>query len=125
VEINPQDLAMQIGKLIGDRCALEMANVERNLAKKTDEFRIELMAEVREVKTEIRDIKKSQAEHSVAIGRIETRMEEGEKRFQALERRVSELEKRETETSLTLAKLTGVGGVGAILGGGIALFFKG
>jgi|CXWL01.1.fsa_nt_gi chromosome segregation ATPase len=115
-EVDPQKLAMEIGKLIGDRCALEMAIVERNLANRVEAFRTEMMTEVREVKSEIRDIKETQSHQAVSIAEINTRLAEGERRFQALEDRVARLEQRERAATIGMAKLAGVATAGSGLG---------
>lgn len=100
-------LAVEMANLIGDRFALKLSEVEKALATKTDEARAEIMREVQIIKAE-------QSKATVAIVRIETRLDEGDKRFTKLEERVAAIEERERKTVSGLLKLFAAAGLGAV-----------
>lgn len=78
-------LAMEVGKLIGDRCANEIRNVESSLRDRIDMHHREQMEQIEKVK-------ETQVAMQVTQARIETRLDEGERRFADLEDRVSAVE---------------------------------
>lgn len=112
--IEPMQLAMEISKLLGDRFELNLANVERRLAQKTDDVRNEILSEVRKLQDE-------QAEQGKALVRMETRLDEGDKRFKDIEVRLEKLEERERMSAIGLAKLGGAAGIGALLSRWLAI----
>jgi hypothetical protein len=78
-------LVMEIGKLIGDRCANEIRTVETNLNNRID-------AHHRETMQQIEKIKDKQNEMAVKQAEMGARLQEGERRFEDLEERVSKVE---------------------------------
>jgi hypothetical protein len=109
-----RQIAAEMGKLIGDRVAVELSATERRLTDKVDQRCAEIMQRVDAVAVE-------QIAAGKSIVRIETRLDEGDKRFAALEERVTRVEGRERSSALTIAKLIGIGSAG---GWAVARWFK-
>lgn len=99
-----------------------LLEMEQRIGRRQDEFRTELVTELREIKADL----KTQA---ISLARVETRLDEGDKRMTAiedrnlrLEARIQQLEDRERKSSLLVAKLAGLSAAAGAVGGGAARF---
>jgi len=101
-------IAMELGKLIGDRLSIEIRESERRINDRVDLNHRETMKKIDEMKTEIGKV-------NVEVARIDTRLNEGDRRFSELEERVDELEKQERTNAISYAQILGASGAGAAL----------
>ncbi len=105
-------LAMEMAKIMSGSITAELAASERRTAERIDSVRSELSQDVKEIKNDIKLIE-------VSVSRVETRLDEGDKRFDAIELRLNQVEQRERITLVSIARLIGAAGAGAL---GIKLF---
>jgi septal ring factor EnvC (AmiA/AmiB activator) len=98
-------LAEEMARLIGNQVALNLAQVEKALTEKTESARREIMGEIAE-------LKKEQFSMSKSIVKIETRLDEGDKRFEHIEQRLTAMEERERASAFRIAKILGLLGLG-------------
>jgi hypothetical protein len=107
-----QAAVKQLGDLLTAGVIAQIGILRDDLARRVDNVRAELAGK-------LDHISEIQGEQAVALAKIETRLEEGDKRFVALEQRVALLEERERGGAVALAKLVGASLAGAASGIGI------
>jgi len=102
-----QVLAMDMAKIMSASIAAEIQASERRVTQRMDDLRTDFMKEIGE-------IKQDQKEIAVAVAKVETRLQEGDKRFESLEKRVAMVEAGERSSAISVAKLIGAAAAGAL-----------
>lgn len=122
-----QQGVQQINKTVQDAAdkqraesALAMQQLELRITSQVIQVREEQRRELTEVKDDIKGIQATQSETSECLAEINTRLDEGDKKFQHHEARIAALESETNKQGKGMAALAGAATAGGGIGAAIA-----